>query len=72
VSPDKGEVRSACVVIYRGDIIIKFLRTNYHSQIPEKPGVQMGPDEKLEAVSSSTGEARVGGGHQGFMGPQLY
>lgn len=53
-------------------MITKFLRMNYYSQVSEKSGVQMGPDGNSEVVSSSTGEARVGGGHGGFMGPQLY
>lgn len=51
---------------------IIFLKTNYYSQLSEKSGVQMGPDGNSEAVSSSTAEARVGGGQQGFMGPQRY
>lgn len=51
---------------------IQFLKPNYYPQVSERSGVQMGPDGNLEAGDSSTSEAKVGWGQQGFMGPQLY
>lgn len=51
---------------------MQFLKPNYYPQVSERSGVQMGSDGNLEAGDSSTSEAKVGWGQQGFMGPRLY